>query len=406
MNPLIYILCLCFIGVLIFMSAFFSGVEMGFFSANIVRIKTLSQMGSKHARLTLHLFSFLPYILIAILVGNCLVNTAAAVFAQTLFGNTWKCAFAISVIVLVFGEILPKEIFRRNPTQLLLYSSGIISFLYRLLSPIVRILSKVIFVEKIFTKKPISLNRIQIHSFIIEARRQKTLKKEEKILMQRVLKLSRKKVKEVMTPRVDVVMVQKDADIEDVIELLKIHKYSRFPVYGNDTDEILGVLYIKDILKAMHNKKKVKIMDLVRPAYFVPETKQIGKLLSIFQKEKIHIAIVVDEYGGMSGIVTIGDLLEEIVGEIEDIHDKEAPKIHALGKSRFLVDARIPLRRLHDKLGLHFYTTDYETLGGYVIEKFDRIPLAGESIETEEAKIIVKEANERTLLKLEIIKKT
>jgi putative hemolysin len=266
-------------------------------------------------------------------------------------------------------------------------------------------LSKLFFIEKIFTKNPLSIKRAQIHSLIVEAKRAGALEEEERRLMQRVLRLSRKKVKEVMTPRVDVVMVQKDAEFEQILEVLSKNKYSRFPVYGEDADDIVGVLYIKDVLKAVQEKRKFKVMDLARAPYFVPQTKQIGKLLSEFQQKKIHIAIVVDEYGGMSGLVTIEDLLEEIVGEMEDLYEREAPKIKALSNKRFLVDARVPLERLHDELGLHFYTRDYETLGGYVMAKFDRIPKEGESFETREAKIFVKKADKRTLWQLEIVKK-
>ncbi len=226
-------------------------------------------------------------------------------------------------------------------------------------------------------------------------------------MLQSIVEFSETIVREVMTPRIDMMTIDINRPLDEFIDLIVESSYSKIPAYRDQIDNIIGVLFAKDTLRFWGpDHSDVKLEDILRPVSFVPETKKVRDLLREFQKDKVHIAIVVDEYGGVAGLVTIEDLLEEIVGEIHDEYDEEESLIHLQDDGSWIVDARIDLDELSEIVGIEFPDENYETLGGFLFDKMGRIPAPGEKHRFDALAIEIIEANERRILKAQLRKET
>lgn len=228
---------------------------------------------------------------------------------------------------------------------------------------------------------------------------------EQKEMILGVQHLSERIAKEVMVPRTDTVFLESDATREEMLRLIVESGHSRIPVYRETMDNVIGVVYAKDVLAAMVGDREFSIASIMRKPYFVPESKRIDKLLHEFKRKHVHIAIVVDEYGGTSGIVCMEDIIEEIVGQIQDEYDDETEEIIQIGPQTWLCDARVRLADANGALGLHFPEEEFDSLAGYVFDIFGRIPAENESMETDEAIFTVQEMEAHRIKSLRIEKK-
>ncbi|MCS7242109.1 MAG: hemolysin family protein [Candidatus Caldatribacterium sp.] len=289
----------------------------------------------------------------------------------------------ISFVTLVLGELVPKRIAMAHPERLALLSSRLILFLSRVLRPVVVALSaSTDFVSRLFgvtQEVASSLTDEELKLFISE---QRTLPLEERRLLSEVFEFGDTLAYEVMTPRTDMVCIEENATLGEALELsLKSH-FSRLPVYREDIDNIIGFVHIKDILPALREGNLDRpVRDIIRPIHVVPTTKKVVELLRELQQRRIHMAIVLDEYGGTAGLVTIEDLLEELVGEIRDEHDREAPPYRKLSDHEYLVDASLPIETVNEFLGVAIpESEESETLGGLVMELLGKVPEEGETV--------------------------
>ncbi|HEX6261307.1 MAG TPA: hemolysin family protein, partial [Actinomycetota bacterium] len=227
------------------------------------------------------------------------------------------------------------------------------------------------------------------------------IEEEEKELIHSIFEFGDTIVREVMVPRPDMVTIGKDASLDHVLDLVLQHGYSRIPVTSNGLDEIAGVVYAKDVLRQLHRGRRDRtVEDLMRKPYFVPESKKVSELLRDMQREKYHLAMVVDEYGAVAGLVTLEDLLEEIVGEIEDEYDREEPNVEPAGEDRLRVNARLPVDELNELLQVELPNTEWDTVGGLVMGILGRVPAVGEQVEFEGLRFTAERVQGRRIAKI------
>lgn len=240
----------------------------------------------------------------------------------------------------------------------------------------------------------------------ISPEQQKLINEEKQDMIQGVEDLSNTTVKEVMVPRIDVDFISQDTPQEELLEKIAESGHSRFPVYSDSIDNVIGVLYVKDIIYSMCKHKTVEISKIFRKAYFVPESKKIDSLLREFKRKHIHIAIAIDEYGGVSGIVSMEDILEEIVGDIQDEFDNEREDITNLGNNMYLCDARVDLDDLNETIESDFPSEDFDSLGGFVFDLFGKIPVKFEKVSWNDWDFIVQDMEGHRINVIKVIKKT
>ncbi|MCF0242828.1 MAG: HlyC/CorC family transporter [Treponema sp.] len=238
-----------------------------------------------------------------------------------------------------------------------------------------------------------------------EALQQEILNEEKKDMIQGVEELSTTAVKEVMVPRIDVEFISADTSRDELLEKVISSGHSRFPVYSDSVDNVIGVLYVKDLLKHLSKDDPLELSKIIRKAYFVPESKRIDSLLREFKRHHLHIAIAIDEYGGISGIITMEDIIEEIVGDIQDEFDKEKEDILSVGNNIWLCDARVDLDDLNEKMNAAFPNEDFDSLGGFVFDLFGKVPVKYEKASWENYDFIVQDMEGHRINMIKVIKK-
>lgn len=394
----------------IFLSGFFSGSESAYFSFksnDIYRLKDKKEK-TKNLLRVLQLLKKPRRLLMTILIGNTIVNVAAATLAalftskyipEQYLGSTNKLLVEIifvTIIILIFSEVTPKVFAVKNYEKFALAVSLPLLGVVRLFTPISYLFEKlykmfaVVFKVK---KDDLFINKEDMKAVIQVSEEKGTIDYEEKEMINSIFKFSDTTVKEVMVPRMDMVVLEKNASYDEVITLVKNKGHSRIPVYDEDVDKIIGILFVKNLLEYKNNsnnKKFDNLTDLVKKPYYVPETKKIDELLREFQQERIHLAIVVDEYGGTAGLVTLEDVIEEIVGEIQDEYDNEKSLISKVDNNSWIVDGKIGIEELNERIALDLPTEeDYESLGGFILNKLRRIPEHNEEILFKNYKFII-----------------
>ncbi len=385
-------LYLVMIAIFLIFSAFFSSAETAFFSLSKLQRRRLEQAKTESEKKIPELLSKPRQILITILLGNTVVNVAASCIAAMLaviisekFLHNISVAVGIEIVVmtiilLIFGEITPKNFAIRFSETYAAKSSYALSFFRILFYPIVKILE---WITMLFTTKKshyVEENKItseDIKNVVSTDSYDTILKTQEREIIDSIFDFSDKLVKEIMIPRIDIIAVSIEQGIEKIREAVVQSGHSRIPIYKEDIDDILGIIYAKDII--LSQEKNLTIQSLMRECYFVPENTKIKLLLKEFQKSKMHLAIVVNEYGGTSGIVTLEDILEELVGEILDEYDKEQIMVKRLDKNEYLVNSSIDLDDLNDKFNLQIDEDKYDTFSGFLYDLFGKIPEVNES---------------------------
>lgn len=387
----LFTLCLIF-------SAFFSGSEVALISLNHAKVRQLIEENKNGAKALEKLKKNTDHLLITILIGNNLVNIGAASIATAiaieLYGSVGVgiATGIVTVLMLVFGEIGPKTYAARKPEKFALFSAKGILFLSYILTPILWLYDgfKKVFRIKGELGSPV-VTEEEIKQWIDVGEESGTIEEEEHEMLYRVFRFTDTIAREIMTSRGDVVMISDENSLEEAMDLFNKTGFSRIPVYHDQMDNIIGTLNVKDVFAAVYNKNTEKgITGLIYDPIFVPESKKIDELLNEIQKQKTHLAIVVDEYGTYAGIITIEDILEELVGEILDEFDVEEPDIKKIDENIFIVDAGAWVDRVNEKLNISLPMDEsYETMGGLFIDRIGHIPKRGEKIEIDDTGILL-----------------
>jgi len=412
-------ICLIF---LLFLSAFFSGTEIAFMELNKFRVKNLVDKNPRTKKLLFWLKN--PHkVLTVIAICNNFINIAASAIATSIainiaekHGMTNSAGVGISIgvmtfLILVFGEITPKNFAKINYEALALFAITPVRILTNLLMPVVRALlfiSKIII--KIFggriEKEPSILTGEELKNLISVGKEEGAIEKEEKEMIDSIFEFSDTIVREVMIPRTDIQSIDVNESISEVIKKIVETQHSRIPIYEDNIDNIIGVLYVKDLIIRWESYKKgenIALKDLMRMPYFAPETKKVKDILAQFKKKKIHMAIVVDEYGGTAGLVTIEDVIEEILGEIEDEYDCEDDQFQSLGNGVTLIDGRTNIDTVNEELDIQIpQGDDYDSIAGFIVNILGRVPKTGEIVNYEGLKIVIAEADPRHISRIKI----
>jgi CBS domain containing-hemolysin-like protein len=394
------------------LSAFFSGSETALVSLNKIRIKRLAEEGDRNAKILEELIRYPNRLLATVLVGNNIVNIAAAAIATSIaigIFHNWGVGVATGVmtlLVLVFGEMTPKSMAASNAERISLMVARPLSLLVKIFYPVVRAL---VFITKPLVRMlggDISLNQFftteEFKMLVKVGAEEGVIEKEEKEMIHGIIEFGETEAKEVMAPRIDIVGIESTASIEEANELVLKSGYSKIPVYEGSIDNIIGVLHARDLLKAVEGKKSIK--EIMRPVYYVPETKKLDELLKELRKRKTQIAIVVDEYGGTAGLVTVEDIVEEIVGEIMDEFDVEEIPIQKIDEKTVMLDARLNIGDLNDALELNLPEEEFDTIGGLIFNTLGKIPVTGERVEINGVILTVVKMRGRRITKVKLVK--
>jgi CBS domain containing-hemolysin-like protein len=397
---------------LLILSGFFSGSETAFMSANRVRIRELANEGDHKAKRVDQLLEDQTELLTTILIGNNLVNIAASAIATSIaieiFGSKGVgiATGVVTFVILVFGEITPKSLGNSNPIKYAKVAAIVLYWLEKILYPVILFFT-VLIKKMIGENKMISsafISEEEVRRFVNVSEEEGAIKESEKEMIQSVFEFDDIVVKEIMVPRIDMVCINKNVSIEELVDLAVDKGHSRIPVYEDSIDDIIGLIYVKDLLQLLQKgKENLTLENLIKPIYFIPESKQINKLLKEMQNRREHMAVILDEYGGTSGLITIEDLLEEIVGDIQDEYDLEDKQINLINNKEILVDARVDLDDLNDILPFELLDEEsYETISGFVLHKLGYLPDEGEKIELEGIIIEIEKIEEHRIQKLRI----
>jgi len=411
-----------FLILLLFLSAFFSGTEIAFMELNKFRIKNLVDKNPKTKKLLFWLKN--PHkVLTVIAICNNFVNIAASAIATSIaitiatkHGIANNVGVGISVgimtfLILVFGEITPKNFAKNNYETLALFAITPIKILTKILMPVAKTL---LFITKIIIrmfggqieKEPSILTGEEIKSLISVGEEEGAIEEEEKEMINSIFEFGDTIVREVMVPRTDIQSIDANENISEVIKTIVETHHSRIPIYEENIDNIIGILYVKDLVsrwEAYKQGENIVLKDLIRTPYFVPETNKAKDLFAQFKKKKNHMAIVVDEYGGTAGLVTIEDVIEEILGEIEDEYDREDDQFQPLGNGITLIDGRTNIDTVNEELDIQIpQGDDYDSIAGFIVNILGRVPKTGEIVNYKNLKIVIAEADLRHISKIKI----
>lgn len=384
---------------LLFLSAFFSSSESAFYSLDEIRLKKIKHKKTK--KLIKNLLNNGSLLLIAILIGNTIVNILISSTLESVLPIKSEIitTFVITGIILLFGETLPKMIAIFFPEKISSIFSYPLYFIVKISNPLLRVIDKIVMkLIKIIKRKnrrsEEEYNKEIIFALESIVSREEIFDSEEKDLIENVLSFARREVWNIMTPRNKIISIDKNDSPEEILKLLKTQKFSKIPVYEGTNDNIIGYIDLKDFLLYYETQKEdFKIENILKPMYFVPETKKLSDMLLDFEKKQLKVATVIDEYGSALGIVTLSDVLGEILGEIIDESFKIENKIIKITDDRYLVYGDISFQDFIDFFGIESEGGDFETLAGFVIEKAGDIPDEGFSIKLNNLTITVKKKN-------------
>ncbi|MFC0472536.1 hemolysin family protein [Halalkalibacter kiskunsagensis] len=399
--------------ILLILSAFFSSIETAYSSANKLRLKSYADENRPGGAKALFISQNFDHALSTILIGNNLVNIAAATIsaqvATELFGgNTGLLISTIvmTILILIFGEVLPKSFAKENAESLALKVSAILLFLMKLFTPLTWLLVQLKQVMAKFVSKTEvspSVTEEELKEMFSISQAEGVIEPNEKELLHNTLDFNDIKVVEVLTPRTDLVAIDINMSIEEIIAILVRERFSRLPVFEKSVDNIIGILSERDFLTELVTKKETDIRKLIRKPLFVVETLGIATLLPMLQKNRVHMAVVIDEFGGTSGIVTLEDILEELVGEIWDEHDEKINETNRLGPNEYEFYGDYPLDDFARMVQVELPDSRNHTLGGWLTEEFHYVPKVNEELVYDGIKLIVTEAEDRRIIKVRVI---
>ena len=410
-SVLIIVLCILF-------SAYFSATETAFSSLNRIRIKNLAERGDKKAKLVLDLLENFDSLLSTILIGNNIVNIACASVATMLFVK-WLgeeqgpsvSTIVVTIVVLIFGEVSPKSIAKENPEKFAMFAAPFLNLLVILLTPFNFLFMqwKKLLSKMFHTESDHSMTEEELLTIVEEAEQEGRIDEQESSLIRSAIEFSEQEAIDILTPRIDIVGVPSDATKEEIAAVFTETNYSRLPVYKETMDHIVGIIYQKDFYNVVYDKGG-KIENIIRPALYITESKKIGELLQELQHKKSHIAIVLDEYGGTTGIVTLEDILEELVGEIWDEHDEVINEIEKISDTEYIVHGSTNLEDLFEALDMgreideEVEEMEVVTVSGWVMEEvLERIPSKGDVGTWQNLEVTVLEMDENRVEKIKLV---
>ncbi|WP_078555715.1 hemolysin family protein [Bacillus alkalicellulosilyticus] len=404
---------LLFLVILLLLSAFFSSMETAFSSANKIRLKNYSEEGKPGAKKAYYITQHFDYALSTILIGNNLVNIAAATIsaaiASQLYGESAGLVIStvvMTILVLIFGEVLPKSFAKENAESLALKISGILVFLMSTFKPLTWVLVQLkVYLSSLVTSKEStpSITEQELKEMINISEEEGVIEDHERELVQNSLDFNDIRVGEILTPRTNIVAIEASSSVQDIQVLLLEERYSRVPVYQDTIDNIIGILSERDFLRNKVRYEEFDITELVRKPMFIYESMRISRLLPELQKNHSHMAIVIDEFGGTSGLITLEDILEELVGEIWDEHDEEHNDIKQIEENVYEFNGDFPLDEFAEVVDIPIPTSMYQTLGGWLVEEFQRFPVAEDQLKYGKLTLIVTEADDRRIRKVKVV---
>ena len=396
--------------VLLLLSAFFSSAETALTTVNRIRIRTLAEEGSKRADTVLAITDDSGKMLSAILIGNNIVNLSAASLTTSLaysFGGSMVAIASgiLTVLILLFGEITPKTMATIHAEKMALIYAPVISIFMKIMTPAIFIINGLsIGVLFLLRVDPNAKNNImtenELRTIVDVSHEDGVIESDERQMINNVFDLGDARAKDVMVPRVHVTFADIDSTYEELIDIFREDKYTRLPVFKDTTDNVVGTINMKDLL-LYDNTNGFHIKDILREAYFTYEYKSISELLVEMRQASFNIAIVLDEYGETAGLITLEDILEEIVGEIHDEYDEnEEDFIQEIDEREYIVEGSTNLDDLNDRLELDLRSEEYDSLGGFIIERLDRLPEEGDRIDTEDGIHMIVERLDKNRIEL------
>lgn len=398
---------------LLALSGFFSGSETALLSLDKLRVRYLQLKERRGADKLAKLLDNPDRLLSGILVGNNLVNIAASVIATGLFVGYFgeqgelMTVLILTPVLLIFSEVCPKSYAAQYPEKMSFFVLNPIRFVIWILTPVVLVVSGL---SRLLTRffrsneaEGLSVSEDEIRAIIEVGEETGVVAAEQRRMLHGIFDLSETRVRDVMIPRTEVVGVDISAALPEVLEIVRRARHSRFPVYEDSLDNVIGVVHSKSVLEYIDRNELFSLAAICRQPYFVPESKRIAVLLQSFRKRSEHMAIVVDEYGGVEGIVTLEDVVEEIVGEIHDEYDIEEVDFRQLAPNRFLVDAAVSLRTVNNRFKLELPEDHVTTLAGFLLREMGRIPSEGESFEKDGILFRIKRMEERRIEDVEMV---
>ena len=388
--------------VLVALSAFFSSSETALTTVNKIRIRTLADAGDSRAAMVLKVTGDPGKMLGAILIGNNIVNMYASslttLLSSKLFGNEMVGAatgvITFLILILIFGEITPKTSATLSSEKMSLRCAGVIFVLMVLFTPFIFVINKLsLLVLKLVgvdpNKKAESITEDELRTIVEVSHEEGVIETEEKKMINNVFDFGDSVAKDVMVPRIDMAFVDVNASYEEVIEIFRQEKYTRFPVYEETTDNVIGILNVKDILLA-GEREQFSVRDYLRAPYYTYEFKKVSELMVEMKKANVNIIIVLDEYGATAGLITLEDMLEEIVGDIRDEYDEdEENELVEIAANEYVVEGSMKLDDLNDRLELKLESEDYDSVGGLVIGLLDHLPEEGEDVVFDNVRLVV-----------------
>ncbi len=406
--------------ILFFLSAFFSGSEVALFSIDKRKLKSSAGKKSLRFRYLLNLIEFPRRLLVTILIGNTIVNVAASITAVSLAMDYSAVSnlsvniiltlqiILLTILIVIFGELIPKVWASRKPVSFAKTVSVPLYWINVILYPVSEILTESIrgLVSRIkFDKSKSVILPEEIPELADLSHERGTIVEKEQGLINSIVNFPSVAVHEVMTPRVDMISISVDSNFNEVLKIITSSGHSRIPLYEDNLDKIIGILYAKDLLPFLRNdelRKNLSLHGIARKAMYIPRTKKINNLMYEFQENKMHMAIVVDEYGGTAGLITLEDIIEEIIGEIRDEYDKEENNFTQLENGSYMVLGKTPFDELNELLNLNLPDSDeeFETLGGFILNQAGHIPRDGYTFRLENYKFTVKEVVNKRIKKV------
>ncbi len=401
--------------ILLVLSAFFSSAETALTSVNKMRMRSLVENGVKRASLVLKLGDQKPKMLSAILIGNNIVNLSASalvsVLAHTLGLGAYLSLFTgvLTFVVIIFGEILPKTIATIYDEKMSMLYAPIIYFLMMLLTPVIWLVNTIsnglMFLMRIDCKqKATIITEDELLTVVEVSHEEGVIESEEREMIANVVDFGDSLAKDIMVPRIDVDFIDVSLNYEETVAAFLANNYSRLPVYEETRDNVVGILFLKDLFRFEGDKTAFRICDHMRKPHFTYEFKKTSDLLAELRKDSVTIAVVLDEYGSTAGIITLEDLIEEIIGDIRDEYDSdEEDLIKKINDNEYLADGSAKLEDINEAMGLSLASDDYDSIAGHIIHLLEHLPETGETISAENVTYIVEKVDKKRIDRVRII---
>lgn len=397
-------------------SAFFSASETALTSLSKIRLRNMVEENIKNADVIAKLVEDPNRLLSSILVGNNLVNNGASALTTALAiqifhgdtsGGAGIATIVITIVILIFGEITPKTVAAQKAEKVALIVCRLISLCVTLFKPIVAVLNVVTgALTRLFgcipgEKVPL-ITAAELKTMVNVSHEEGVLELDERTMINNVFDFGDSKAKDVMTPRTDILAVPLDVTYQEYVRLVKEEGFSRMPVYGEDLDNIVGILYVKDVF--FLSEAEFSAEKFMREPLFTYESKPVAELLTEMKTSRLAVAIVLDEYGGTSGLVTMEDMVEEIVGDISDEYDDDEEEIEVVKEDEFVVDGSTRLEDFNEMVGTELFSEEIDTIAGYILVKLGNFPQEGQVLETDDLRIVVEEMEKNRIEKLHVYK--